>query len=116
MQETGPLFDAAGRNLQQPFFYNDADGIYSFQVFLSPDRGRKDWAIEDRGTYIVLRSLGKGRQIQIYANKPTTEQGQQEIRAFFLRNKLQPTVIVHRGHSYHAINTITQIPTTALLV
>ncbi len=114
------LFNSNGTNVQQYFFYEDKDGNASFANFTGQYKSKPGWTIEDKGTYVVVRSARvHGKRVEMYANKPTTdavEKGPDEIRKEFEKNNLQPTVIVHRGHSYHADKTINRIPASAKIV
>lgn len=89
------------KNVQQHFFFDDEDGRASYAHFLATFRNGK-WTVEDKETYIILKSVG-GKDIEIYANKPTTEYaGQDAIKAHFKETGRWPDVVVHRGHSYYA--------------
>jgi len=91
------------------FFYNDGDGIASFNNYIQVFRSMPKWYIQDLGSYYYISSL-EGNDYDIFANKPQSETaGQQAIRDYLVYNKLEPSIIVHRGHSYHSQKTIDQM-------
>ena len=55
-----------------------------------------------------LRSIGASNQ-EIF--KPEFEEsGISAIGEYLTKNKITPTVIIHRGHSYHTESTLEKIP------
>lgn len=91
------------------FFYNDGDGVASFNNYIQMFRLMPKWYIQDLGSYYYISSL-EGNDYDIFANKPQQEiSGQQAIRDYLVYNKLEPSIIVHRGHSYHSQKTIDQM-------
>ncbi|MFI5129358.1 MAG: hypothetical protein ACHQFX_05175 [Chitinophagales bacterium] len=105
------LANDSGRVIAQVFFYGDKDGkgIYNgFQKMFST----ANWKI-DRGNpqWIVIRSI-KGKPVSIYANAALPEEtgedekAQKALCAHLEKNKLYPTITIHRGHSYFANSTI----------
>jgi hypothetical protein len=105
------LANDSGVVVAQVFFYGDKDGmgIYNgFQRMFSTanwkiDRSNKQW--------IVIRSI-KGKPVSIYANAALPEEtgedekAQKALCAYLEKNKLAPTITIHRGHSYFANSTI----------
>src|SRR4029079_14104887 len=105
------LTNDGGTVVTQVFFYGDKDGkgIYSgFQKMFANgnwkiDRSNKQW--------IVIRSA-KGRPVAIYANAALPEEtgedekAQKALCAYLQTNNLNPTITIHRGHSYFANSTI----------
>lgn len=111
------LFNRNGLNTQWYFFYNDEDGRCSFRSFLSQYKGRRGWKIEDKGSFIIIKSTRNGKKIEIYANKPeAARKGPEEIAKIFKERNIQPIVLVHRGHSYHVPKTIERISSNARIV
>lgn len=95
------LFNQNDKNIQQHFFYDDEDGLYSFSSFIQSFQGG-NWKVLDSNEYVVISSV-KGNSVSIFANKPLFErEGQQAIKSYFEKNELYPDVVVHRGHSYYA--------------
>lgn len=119
------LFDGRGRNAQRYYFYGDDDGKASFGNFLSQYRGNPKWNIRDMGTFVTLESKSAtGKRIVIFANKPEFDgfeerpDGSRDIDVAMasFNPPLETSVVVHRGHSYHAFKTIGRIPQSAKMV
>lgn len=111
------LFNHQMTNIQQYYFYNDADGIGSFNNFIrSYERSPLEWKINDLGSFVQIESR-TGRKVEIYANKAREgEKGVQAMLSHMKSNKLDPQVVVHRGLSTHTLNTFTRIPSSAKLI
>lgn len=91
------------------YFYNDGDGIASFNNYIQMFKTMPKWYLQDLGSYYYISSL-EGNEYDIFANKPQYEtSGQQAIKDYLVYNKLEPSIVVHRGHSYHSQKTIDQI-------
>ncbi|MFA6365352.1 MAG: hypothetical protein WCW78_03050 [Candidatus Paceibacterota bacterium] len=111
------LFNHDKANIQQYFFYNDEDGHTSFNNFVSQYKNNQKWNIHDHGTFVTITSSHEGRTVELYANKPEAEDaGPKEIEEVFKKRDIQTIMVVHRGHSYHAEETIRQIPSIAKIV
>ncbi|PCI25662.1 hypothetical protein COB57_00375 [Candidatus Peregrinibacteria bacterium] len=114
------LFDQKGRNIQQYFFYNDADGHSTFQGFLARYQKDDQWTIDEGNkSFVLIQSTNKtnGKQMLIYANRPgfdgydnEEQDGVEDIQELMKTENMTPSVIVHRGHSYHVQKTIQHIP------
>jgi hypothetical protein len=105
------------KNIQQHFFYDDEDGWSSYASFIySFRRYSKNWQIIDKGNYVIIKSRS-GNAIEIYANKAKKEyDGLEELEALFAKERRFPDVVVHRGHSYYAEQTINTITPSANVV
>jgi hypothetical protein len=128
--DTALLFGKENDCIERYFFYDDEDGIASFESFLAGYAHDPAWQLEDRGQYVHLTGRGpEGRRIEIFANVPIDghlpknrplegEAGrrQQAIAAELDRRGLVPTVIVHRGHSFWVERTLTYLAKSSLLV
>jgi len=102
------LFDRDGVDRWLIYFYDDEDGDASFAAFM---RTFKDtaWTVVDSNSYIIIQSKS-GKPVHIYANKPKHEyDGQELLEKIFSDNDYEPSVMVHRGHSYYAFKTIEKI-------
>lgn len=100
---------------QVHFFYDDEDGDASFSSFLATFN-TPDYKIIKKPNYIIIEST-KGTKIRIYANQPKSElDGQGELMALMDSFKKDVQVMVHRGHSYYAMNTIDQMPATTKII
>lgn len=110
------LFNGAGTCIEQMYFYNDDDGRSSFINFMNTYKGQPGWAFEDKYNYVRVYST-KDNKIEILANKPEyDENGISAIKAYLKERNLDPTVIVHRGHSFHTETTLQKVPESAKLV
>jgi hypothetical protein len=128
--DTATLFGQANLCIQRHFFYDDDDGVRSFESFRQTYQRDPAWEIEDRGDYLRLTGRGpEGRRIEIFANVPIdchrpenrAREGealrrQQAIAAALDARGLVPAVIVHRGHSFWVRQTLTYLAGTARLV
>ncbi len=95
--------------VQQMYFYNDADGRDSYNNFLNTFKVFPSWKVEDKGSFVVIRSV-EGNDVEIYANKPEYETNGQEAVATYLRNNsINPSVMIHRGHSFHTASTLQHV-------
>ena len=114
------LKDEKGRIIVQQFFFGDKDGIYSFSQFKSL-YNTPGWKIVNKPDWIEVSST-KGIPIIIYANKPLDEKeglddkAQENLDEYLSENDLSPTVVIHRGHSYHVTSTINQLVRTTKVV
>ena len=108
------LFNAQNTNIQQYLFYNDKDGLSSFAHFLSQYQNEPAWQIYEHDTYVLIESIAdnKGR-VKIYANKPGKLE---EAKSILLEKNVVPTIIVHRGHSYHLWRTLEEVTQKTKLV
>lgn len=100
----------------QFFFYDDEDGEGSYANFLGTYRSIPNWQVYDRGTWVMIENM-KGQRVRIFANKPKVDQqGQAEIADYFNIQKSNPSIVVHRGHSFYTATTISQIPFNTKIV
>jgi len=121
------IFDSEGRNTQQYFFYNDADGRTSFENFLKKYQIDSRWEIYDRNSFVIIHAKNPetSKQILIYANKPEfdgiTDKNKNAIKDIkadmeIFDPPLTPAITVHRGHFFHAWKTIQYLSLTAKIV
>lgn len=109
-----------GMVAMQVFFYGDKDGqniFGGFQKMFSSSL----WKITPSKQWITISSL-KGKPVTIFANRPLPEEtgedekAQKALDSFLTAKKIQPAVVIHRGHSYYAPYTIDQIKPKAKIV
>jgi hypothetical protein len=114
------LADDSGRIIEQVFFYGDKDGKASYASYLTSFPSA-DWTISPKKEWIEIRSK-KGKPISIFANLPLDNETDQDAKAQadlieYLDSKgLKPTIVIHRGHSYHLPYTIQQLPESAKII
>lgn len=116
------LFNARGENIQQHFFYydeTDRDGQKSFEHFIATYKNDKQWDIIYEENYVIIVGSESGKKVMMLANKPEKEKqdkGIKDIAAYLKTHGLQRQMVVHRGHSFHASKTISQLQPTDSLV
>lgn len=109
-----------GRVVMQQFFYGDKDGMVVFNAFLNKFRN-PNWKITRKPQWVEVSSR-KGTPITIFANLPLDEtqeldtESQDSLIAYLQDQKLHPTVVIHRGHSYYLNQTVHKMPSSAKLV
>ncbi len=114
------LQDTLGRVIIQQFFYGDKDGKHIFDAFLEKFRN-ENWRIIQSPEWVEVKSV-RGSKVHIYANKPLDAEQDLDTQAqkdliFYLDSlNLQPTVVIHRGHSYYLKSTIDQLSSSAKVV
>ena len=123
----GSLADDSGRVVQQVFFYGDKDkdGQNSYLDFMSLFRAklhtRPEWKITENPQWVSISSI-RGKPVLIFANKPLLGDDDPDAKAqkalgdYLYDHHLKPTIVIHRGHSYHVKYTIEQMPATARIV
>jgi predicted phosphatase len=113
--------DSNGAVVQHVFFYGDEDGKTSYANFMGLFRGRSEWKITENNEWVTIASTS-GKSYTIYANKPLDykqdldAQAQQHLIEHLTKNKINPTFVVHRGHSYHLKYTIQQMLPSSRIV
>jgi hypothetical protein len=109
-----------GRVVMQQFFYGDKDGMVVFNAFLNKFRNA-NWRIIKRSQWVEVSSR-IGTPITIYANLPLDETedldaaAQDSLIEYLHNQKLHPSVVIHRGHSYYLNQTVQKMPSSAKLV
>ena len=105
------LINDSGRVIEQVFFYGDEDGKSSFASFQNIFKA-DEWKSAKNENWLTLTSL-KGRPMTIYANlpldEPKDEEAQKILCDYLDKNNLSPSIIVHRGHSYHLSTTMSHL-------
>ncbi len=105
------LVNDSGIVYQQVFFYGDEDGKASFNSFLNGFKDGK-WKINPSKYWTTLTSVS-GKPIVIFANNPLTEpedeEAQKQLAIYLAEKEITPTVIIHRGHSYHLPLTLERL-------
>jgi len=105
------LKDDSGAVVQQVFFYGDPDGKGVFNSYVN-GFGAPDWKVTREEYWVMIKSL-KGKPVVIYANKPLDEpddeMAQNALQAYLDSMEIHPSIIIHRGHSYHLPTTLEHI-------
>ncbi|WP_207492132.1 hypothetical protein [Aridibaculum aurantiacum] len=114
------LKNSGGKIIIQQFFYGDKDGMGVFNNFRNAYRGL-GWKVVEKPEWIEVSST-KGVPVIIYANRALDEtkdldsKAQESLGKYLVANKLDPTVVIHRGHSYYVKSTIEQLAPSAKVV
>lgn len=115
------LTDDSGRVVEQAFFYGDKDGLDSYQDFMGMYSNKSEWKVSRNKEWVTIKSI-KGKPIWIYANLPLDNikdldaDAQKDLCDYLDKEGLHPTIVIHRGHSYHVKFTIEQLATSAKIV
>ncbi len=92
-------------------FYGDEDGKNSFTSFMNLFKDKSHWEITTNDSWVAIRSL-QGQPLRIYANLPLSEEDEKDIAAqealakYLKSQSISPSILIHRGHSYHLQNTL----------
>lgn len=117
------LSDASGRIIQQVFFYGDKDGRESFLNFMNLYNGKTEWKVTKKEQWLEIKSL-IGKPVWIFANLPIENlngndadaKAQASLGTYLFDQGLSPSVVIHRGHSYHLKYTINQLSANSKIV
>ena len=105
------LLDANGRVIMQTYFYGDDDGKQSYASFVNNFKP-EEWKIEKSPKWTTFTST-KGSPVTMYANlpleEPQDEEAQNELNVMLAKNGVKPSILVHRGHSYHLSTTLKNV-------
>jgi len=108
------MLNDSNRVIMQVFFYGDKDGQGIFRGFVNMF-SNANWKIDGSNKYWVTITSVKGKPISIFANRALPEEmgedeiAQKELCAYLEKNQFFPTITIHRGHSYYADATISQM-------
>ena len=108
------LVNKNGQVVMQVFFYGDKDGQGIFRGFVRMFQNR-NWQIDESNKQWVKITSANGKPVIIFANRALPEelgedeQAQKALHKYMEQNQLFPTVTIHRGHSYYADATISQM-------
>jgi len=115
------LTNEKGEVVVQVFFYGDQDGRNIFNGFVNMFGGG-NWKVDNTSKlWVVIKSI-KGKPVSIYANRALDEnkglddEAQRALGAYLEKNNLQPSVTIHRGHSYYANSTIDYMANSSKIV
>ena len=114
------LADDSGRIIEQVFFYGDKDGKESYNSYLT-SFPRSEWQITQKKEWIEIKST-KGKPIWIFANLPLDNatdkdaDAQKDLIDYMDGLGLKPSIVIHRGHSYHLPYTIKQLSENAKII
>ena len=105
------LENKSGEVVEMVLFYGDEDGVASFNNFLKQYGDQKKWEISKTSSWVNIRSKSE-KPVIIFANLPLDSKGELDLKAqdslveHLRQNSLHPSVLIHRGHSYHLDKTL----------
>jgi hypothetical protein len=105
------LKDKNGNIAELVLFYGDEDGKSSFNSFMSLFKDKKQWDVNTNESWVMISSL-QGQPIKIFANLPLKNEDELDIAAqealanYLEQQSIHPSILIHRGHSYHLPNTL----------
>jgi hypothetical protein len=103
-----------GQIVELVLFYGDDDGVSSFNNFQKQFTDTTKWAVTKNDSWVSIESRTEN-PIVIYANLPLDEKEGLDIMAqdalitFLEQESGDPTVLIHRGHSYHLAKTLNRL-------
>jgi hypothetical protein len=114
---------AAKKVVMQVFFYGDADGRMNYSGF-TPQFANGNWKQTENTKYWIAYSSTTGKPTVVYANKwfdderaaGEIDKAQESLTGYLEEKGIQPTIVVHRGHSYWVESTIKQIKPASKIV
>ena len=101
-------------------FYGDEDGKNSYNSFMNLFKDKTKWNININDSWATISSL-QGQPIKIYANLPLSDDDEKDIGAqqalisYLQAQSIEPSILIHRGHSYHLANTLKYLNTSVRL-
>jgi hypothetical protein len=122
-----PIYGVANKYMQddktniveQVFFYGDKDGKTFYPAFRN-SFSAADWKVTDKKEWMEAVSV-KGN-VMVFANKPLDndanldDTAQIHLGKYLKEKGLNPSLIVHRGHSYWLPRTMDRMPGDAKIV
>jgi hypothetical protein len=107
------LDKARGKVYEQVVFYGDKDGKESFENFKFFINKSGLYTIDESNPFFIkINSKMAKVPIEIYANRPLDEEenkddeAQKYLNNYLVENSITPSIMIHRGHSYHLPGTI----------
>jgi hypothetical protein len=99
---------------EQMFFYGDKDGQDSYDYFKGYINKIPNLKLDESNKYWTkITAIGSKVPFEIYANKPLKEpedeEAQKALNEHLIANNINPSIIVHRGHSYHLPTTLSYL-------
>jgi hypothetical protein len=103
------LRNKQGEIIELTLFYGDEDGEASYNSFLKLYADTSKWKIEKNNNWVSINSVA-GVPLKIFANNPLEPEldlrAQDSLVMYLSSKSMEPTVLIHRGHSYHLDKTL----------
>lgn len=106
--------DPKGNIAEVVLFYGDEDGVASFSNFMKNYSDKSAWQVKTNGDWVHIQSA-TNEAVSIYANRPLDMESkadlaaQEQLFTHLSSNGIQPSILVHRGHSYHLDKTLKRL-------
>jgi hypothetical protein len=114
--------DSLGRVIMQMFFHDDGTGKGEFNVLSRLYSNRKKWALTSNKYWVQFTSIGTPVPFILFVNRPLDSNkdldalAQRETVAYMQDNGFDPSITVHRGHSFSLKYTIEKLQATSKVV
>lgn len=114
--------DSLGRVIMQMFFHDDGTGKGEFNVLTRLYSNRKKWAITSNKYWVQFTSIGTPVPFILFVNraldaeKDLDDLAQKETVAYMQDNGFDPSITVHRGHSFSLKYTIEKLQASSKVV
>jgi hypothetical protein len=114
------LKDKSGTISELVLFYGDEDGKSSYNSFVNLFKDKSQWDVTTNDSWVTISSL-QGQPIKIYANLPLKTEDEKDIAAqgeladYLKKQSIEPSILIHRGHSYHLPGTLKYLNTSVKL-
>jgi hypothetical protein len=106
----------SGKVYEQVFFYGDEDGRASYASFKGFINNSGLYKMDESNDWFTkITAINSKIPFEIYANKPLDEEkeldekAQQYLGNYLVEKNIHPSVIIHRGHSYHLPTSISYL-------
>ncbi len=105
------LKDKKGNISELVLFYGDEDGKSSYNSFMNLFKDKTQWDVSVNDSWVMISSL-HGQPIKIYVNLPLKTEDEKDLAAqealsdYLNQQSIKPSILIHRGHSYHLPNTL----------
>lgn len=115
------LRDSLGRIVLQMYFYGDKSGMGIFESFKNI-YSNKNWKVNSTPEWIQFTSVNSKVPFVIFANRALDElenlddQAQDHLNNWMEENGFQPSITVHRGHSYYLPYTVKKLSSSNKII
>ena len=113
------LVNDSGIIFQRVFFYGDEDGKTAYDGFMEEFNKDRKWKVVNDKYWSTISSVS-GKRIVIYANlplkSPDDEVAIDSLDQLLTDSNIHPSVVIHRGHSYHIKTTLSKLDKYARVV
>lgn len=106
---------------EQMFFYGDEDGKTGYNGFIN-GFDWKVWKKVQKPEWVEISPVKNPNRFTIYANLPLNndknldDTAQVHLNEYLRLKKIEPSIVVHRGHSYWLPRTISRMPDDAKII